>query len=908
MAKQQYVAKNKVPLPPPDAEVLTTACDYCVVACGYVVYRWPVGKEGGPKADENALGVNYPVPASSGKWISPNMHNVVLVDGKQHHVIVIPDGDSKVVNVGGTHSIRGGCIAQKCYNPNSPTKDRLQFPQIRVGDKLVRTSWEDAIEIMAEVSKHVLENYGENAWAQKQYSYQFFENTYALTKLAFRHIETVAFAFHDNPSNAEDTPGWRDMGFDNFAAAYEDYSLADTLFISGTDPYETKTVLFQSWMLKGVEERGTKMIMVGPRKTTGFAYAESKGGLHLDLIPGTDTVLHMAIIRVILENGWEDKEWIEKFTASKWEQDSGFGRGIRDTGWQWRTTWGKLQGNDFGQYREWLLSQKEAELDEASRITGVAKEKIIKAAELVAKPRADGTRPKTTLCMEKGNYWSNNYLNTASLGMLAVCCGSGNRPGQMVSRLGGHQRGGVKGGLYNIAKSPEKYPGRRRKPLDLDRWVEGGHVRYAYVVGCTWTTAMTGSQALASTLEKLTRGNPHQLTGTDKEAAIETFKKRVDSGGMMLVHQDIYLRDPIGSVIADIVLPAAAWGEDDFARANGERRLRLYSKFYDPPGEAKPDWEIVAMFGKAMGFDGFDWKESNDVFEEAARFTRGSRKDYLPLVWLAKNKGVKSHELLRAYGTHGIQGPIRYQDGELIGTKRLHDPTVKLPDTGPQGPTIHSKIMSAFNTQSGKINIQKSPWDIFSDFFEWQSPKEADGELWVTNGRVNEIWQTGFDDLERRPYIIDRWPANFLEIHPDDAKARGIESGDELRVFSDRVPVQVSGWQGVRGAGKLDGDFSFTTLLKEGHIKLEKASVSAVAIVTPAVKLGVSFMFNLHTKDPANSLAPRVPDPLSDNYRYKLGVGKIEKVGESPYKKSFEQMSFGRRDLVWEGDDDNAKA
>jgi arsenite oxidase large subunit len=221
-----------------------------------------------------------------------------------------------------------------------------------------------------------------------------------------------------------------------------------------------------------------------------------------------------------------------------------------------------------------------------------------------------------------------------------------------------------------------------------------------------------------------------------------------------------------------------------------------------------------------------------------------------------------------------------------------------LPEDGPEGPTIHSKIMSAFNSQSGRINIQKSPWDLFSDFYDWQKPKEGDKELWITNGRVNEIWQSGFDDMERRPNIMQRWPANFLEIHPEDAKARGIESGDEIRAFSDRVPVQVSGFQGVRGAGRLDGDFSFTTLLKEGHIEITKASVKAVAIVTPAVRQGVSFMFNLHTKESANSLAPRVPDPLSDNYRYKLGVGKIEKIGESPYKKTFEEMSFGRRDIA----------
>ena len=86
MPQAEYVPQSKVPLPPPDAEVFTTCCDYCIVACGYKVYRWPVGKEGGPKASENALGADYPVPASSGKWISPNMHNIVLVCSGESHL------------------------------------------------------------------------------------------------------------------------------------------------------------------------------------------------------------------------------------------------------------------------------------------------------------------------------------------------------------------------------------------------------------------------------------------------------------------------------------------------------------------------------------------------------------------------------------------------------------------------------------------------------------------------------------------------------------------------------------------------------------------------------------------------------------------------------------------------------
>ena len=47
----QYVPQDSVPLPPPDANMVTTACDYCIVGCGYRVYTWPEGTEGGPKGD-----------------------------------------------------------------------------------------------------------------------------------------------------------------------------------------------------------------------------------------------------------------------------------------------------------------------------------------------------------------------------------------------------------------------------------------------------------------------------------------------------------------------------------------------------------------------------------------------------------------------------------------------------------------------------------------------------------------------------------------------------------------------------------------------------------------------------------------------------------------------------------------
>ncbi|MBI2553483.1 MAG: molybdopterin-dependent oxidoreductase, partial [Candidatus Rokubacteria bacterium] len=630
-----------------------------------------------------------------------------------------------------------------------------------------------------------------------------------------------------------------------------------------------------------------KLIFALPRKTTGAAWGERKGGLFLPVIPGTDVVLHLAIIRLILENGWEDKEFIEQWVSNAWEIDTGMGRGPRNTPVEWFTTWGRY-GVAFGDYKGWILGYKYAELKTAEQITGVPADAIRKAAEMLAKPRPDGSRPKASFMLEKGVYWCNNLGNTTSFAALGLICGAGNRPGRVISRAGGHQRGWMGGGGYPRGLSPEKFPGRRKKEIDLDRWVVDGNVRFAWVIGTTWLQAMAASQELMDVFETATRKNPHQIRSFDPKGAIAALKERVDSGGMVVVDQDIYPVDPIGTRFADLVLPAATWGEEDFTRCNGERRLRLYARFYDPPGEAKPDWWIIAGFARKMGFKGFDWKDPNEIFEEAARFGRGGVLNYHPLVVRAKQEGKRAHNLLRAYGTEGIQTPIRLVGGKLEGTKRLHDPTLRLGP--PEGPTVHQKWLTAFDTHSGKAILLRSYWEDFQDFYEAVSPRGD--ELWVTNGRINEMWQSGFDDL-RRPYIMQRWPYQFLEIHPEDAKPRGIESGDLAAIENDNVLVQTGGYLGVD-----DADLSFTELRKAGHIQSTTGSFTAVAIVTAAVRKGVTFAYFGFSGNPANSVVPRVPDPVTNRYRFKLGKGRITKIGESPYKRSFTSMSFAPRHIA----------
>ncbi len=891
MATPYYIPETNIPLPPKSADVISTACDYCIVACGYKVFRWPVkgGDVGGPEAGQNAFGVDFPVDPL-GPWVAPNQYNVVLHDGEPHHVIIIPDKDTKHVNPNGNSSIRGGAIAQKVYNPQTPTRDRLKSPMIRMFGVLMPVPWDFAIEIAAEVGKHVIEKHGANAYSVKTFSYGYMENTYAITKYALRHISTASFTFHDTPSDVTSTPGFRDAGFDNFGPSYEDWGSAETLMICGTDPYESKTILFTDWIMPAIQN-GQKTIFLGPRRTGGIAYAEKNGGLWIDLQPGTDLPVVLAIARVIVENGWEDSDWIKNWVNSKFESSSGFGQGTRNTPWQWRTTWGKFQTKGFEDWKKWLLEQDYAEPEKAAEIAQIDVQKIYTAAEWLAKPREDGSRPKSSFMIEKGFYWSNNTGNTNAISALGIVCGAGGRPGQVVGRAGGHQRGGLRGGKYPRNKSPEKLPGRRRRAMDTDRYLMSGHTRLAHVIGNTWIQAMCGSQSLASKFDELTVQNPHQIRSFDKQEIIETLKKRADSGGMVVFDQDIYLVDPIGARYADIIFPAAGWGEDTFTRANGERRIRLYPKFYDAPGEAKPDWWIIAQLAKAMGFEGFDWNNSNDVLEEGARFSRGSRKDFSMVKVAAKREGKTLHEKIGEFGTDGIQGPVlMLDDGSLAGTKRLHDTTRKLPVEGPAGANVFNKKLTHFNSQTGKCNIQKAPWSLFSDYWEWLRPKGD--ELWCTSGRINERWQSGYDD-RRRPYIVQRWPENWVEIHPDDAAERGIESGDYVMLFSERIPVQKDTIIGIEG-----DDFTFTKLMENGHIELHKAAITAVAIVTPALKKGVMYMDFLHTSQPANALAGRVVDWISGNYNYKMGIGKVKKIGVSPYKNDYRSMSFARRDIA----------
>ena len=818
-------ASSGVPLPPRDATVHTTCCEYCPVACGYKVYTWPAGTEGGLTADQNALGVDFPTGALSGKWASQSMHAEVQVDGRRSNCIVIPDGDSEVVNIGGTHSVRGGALAKKLYTDNGPTSDRLKHPMLRVNGQLTPISWELATDLVSELSSHVVETYGESAWGMKIYSYQYYENVFAASKLGLGAIATPNWSPHHAPAEGDDVPGLSDCGIDAFSAAFIDDREADVLFIAGSDPYETKSVRFTNWQAAG----GARIIYVDPRRTFTAAYAESHDGLHLQLKPGTDTCLYNALVREIIANGWQDAEFMQNSaTRADLEEESG-----------WRR---RRFGMTFDELSEYLMSDERYSLSGAERVTGVPAAKIAAAAAMMA--TGDEGPPKTSILFEKGVYWSHNYENTAAIGNLGVVLGASGKPGRATSRMGGHQRGGQKAAGYPLEKSPHEFEGNKIE-MDTEQWLVEGNTRFRWVVGTNWLGAMGATAALTSVVADLTTRGPG-VSSTDRQVALAQLKARMSAGGMVLVHQEIYEND--STRYADIVLPAATWGEENFSRNNAERRLRIYEKFMDPPGEALPDWRIFARVAQKMGYEGFDWPDTNAIFEEAAAKSSGGRRDFAALVELARAQGKSGHDLLREFGTQGLQTPVVLENGRLVETVRLHADGV-------------------FKSNSGKPNFVMPDWDAVAVRNDILGPNEGEGEVWVLNGRVNALWNN-LSDFVRREASSQRWPMNFLEICPEDAASRGIVNGDLVSIQSHHVQDQLG--------------------------RPHTGGFTAVAYVSDLVTRGVTFTYFLFPGSPANTVTSgnSALQPISRRYNFKLGRGVVTKIGTTSLEG---RMSFAQR-------------
>ncbi len=813
---------DSVPLPPPGAQRFDTVCQFCIVGCGYKVFKWPVGRDGSPEAQGNALGVDYTRPLPPlGEWISTAMHSVVTdKDARRYNVVIVPDKGC-VVNEG-LASVRGGGLAQTLFAPDRATKARLSQPLVAQGRGHAPIGWDAAVDLGARVIKAVVDRWGPDAVGMKFFDHGGggggFEANWAVGRFFFSGVGTRTASIHNRPAYNSEVHAAGDAGVAALTNAYVDAELADTIVLVGSNAYETQTNYFLVHMVPNLNgstlarKRETfageavepaRIIIVDPRRTMTVATAEAAATpervLHLQIEPGADIALLNAIGRVILERRWYDVGFIGDRT----------------------------EGQTFEAYQRSTLAVDRPLADvvgEAARIAGVSPAQIHQAAEWIAAPKGDQSRRRTLFHYEKGLIWGlKNYENVAALVDLALLTGNIGKPGTGCSRMGGHQEGYVR----------PVYPGGR-PALNVDEAIRRGEVKAFWVGGCNPVLTTLRAEAMETALKERGAVVQSALDRTAGRPVGERVARIVDAlklGGMFVLAQDIYMTAT--AHYAHLVLPAAQWGEVNLTSINGERRLRLYQRFMDPPGEAIPDWEIMARFGRrlralylednnpqmANRFLDFTWKSDEDVFIHARYQFKGDGSD--PIEGYA---GV-TYDLLRRLGTNGIQTPTRI-------VNRVPVPTVRVHEDG------------RFFTPSGRARFipAPQPWPGYAAKVVAQRTQFP---FWVNNGRTNHIWQTLYHH-QHVPFYAEHNPMPHLEMHPADAARLGIASGDLVELSND--------------VGR----------------------VRAMASITDAVKRGHTFMLFGQPRGATGDLVSDHVDPATTIPYYKGVWAAIRRIGPQP--------------------------
>ena len=747
--------KDRIILPPLNARKTNMTCHFCIVGCGYHVYKWPEAKEGGKAPHQNALGLDLrkQLPAFS-TILSTTQQNVVTdSDGRRHNILIVPD-KACVVNQGGG-SVRGLHMASYMYSAGSMTNDRLAHPRLHTGDQWLETDWDQALALYAGVTKKILDAKGPRELAFDCFDHGGagggFENTWGSGKLMFTALQTPLVRIHNRPSYNSECHATREMGIMELNNSYEDAEVADCIMAVGCNPYETQTNYFlYHWLpnlqggtvdkkkqwFKGEEVAEGRVIFVDPRKSPTVSICEAvapERTLHLDINPGTDVALFNGLFTYVIEQGWIDRDFIARRTK-------GFDEAAR---------------------------ANKMSLDECSKVTGVPVAKLKQAAEWAYRPKAGGKLKRTMHAYEKGIIWGNdNYAIQSSLLDLVIATHNvGGRRGTGCVRMGGHQEGYARPPHPTGEKLYNDQEIIQGKGMMYTAW--GANPFQATCNAENFREAVMRRSEIVKQALRAARG------ATTAEMVDAIYDAVVNKGGLYVV--DINLYPTMLAEAAHLMLPAVHPGEMNLTSMNGERRMRLSERFMDPPGSAKADCLIAAdiantlkaLYAKegnakmAARFKGFDWKTEEDAFNDGFRLK--GKADVGEIHSQGGDTGhMATYALLKAAGNNGVQLPIQeVKGGKLIGTEMLYT--------------------DRFGTDDGLAHFKASPWKGLFASVQGQKDKYR---FWVNNGRLNETWQTLYHD-QYNPTVRERWPMAPVEMNPEDAKELGIANGDIVEVHND---------------------------------------------------------------------------------------------------------------------------
>ncbi len=599
-------------------------------------------------------------------------------------VLATPDGRGGATIAGDPdHPANQGRLCSKgsALGETLSLEDRLLHPEI--GGR--RASWDAALDAVAEGFRGALARLGPEGVALYVSGQLLTEDYYAANKFAKGVLGTANIDSNSRLCMASAVAAHtRAFGEDVVPGTYEDLELADTVVLVGSNLAWCHPVLFQRVMAAKAARPSMTLIVVDPRRTASCEGAD----LHVPLRPGSDVALFAALLVHLQDQGLADRAWLDAHAE-----------GV-----------------------EASLAAARAIAPEAAALTGLDPALVARfCAAWAASPRtvtlwSMGVN-QSSAGTDKANAIINCHLLTGRIGQPGAGPFSvtgqpnamgGRETGALATMLAGHLRFDVPAEHAALAafwNAPALPRGAGLKAAQLFTALASQRI------GALWVMATNPAVSLP-----------------DGDAARQALSR-----APFLVVSEVTRRSDTAAY-AHVRLPALAWAEKTGTVTNSERVISRQRGFLPAPGEARPDWWIVAEVARRLGHDGFGWAGPAAIFREHAAMTGLARP------------------AARAFDITGLAA----LDDDVYGA--LAPTRWPVPAEGP----APARFFAQGGVPAGRARLIPTPF---------RAPVEdvsAAFPLRLLTGRLRDQWHT-MTRTGAVPRLMAHSPEPVLTLHPADA-------------------------------------------------------------------------------------------------------------------------------------------
>jgi ferredoxin-nitrate reductase len=616
--------------------------------------------------------------------------------------------------------------------------DRLTRPLVRESGELVETDWDTAMGRIVARSRELVDGLG--GWGHFGFytsGQLFLEDYYTLGLIGKAGLGTPHMDGNTRLCTATAAAALKEsFGTDGQPGSYTDVDHCDALAIWGHNVAETQAVLWMRMLDRLHGPDRPALLCVDPRPTPVAREAD----VHLAVRGGTNQALMNGLLRELIANGWTDDDYIADHTL-------GFA--------------------------------KLASTVEAYTVERVAEICDVPAAQLREAARIVGTCERLLSTVLQGFYQSNQATAAAcQVNNVHLLRGMLGRPGAGLCQMNGQptaqntRETGADGDLPGMRNwDNSEHISELAKLWNVDEaviphWAPPTHAMQI------WRYAEQGSIKLLW----ISATNP--AVSLPELARVRSILAKDD---LMVVVQDLFLTET--ACMADVVLPAATWGEKTGTFTNADRTVHISEKAGDPPGEAKADLDIFLDFARRMNLRDREgdplvkWHDAESAFEAWKECSRGRPCDYSGM----------TYELLR--GSGGIQWPCT--EAAPQGTERLYTDGVFNTDPDYAEGYGQDLVTGAAFTEAdarakepgGRALLRAAEYETSAEV------PDRDHPMLLTTGRTIYHFHTR-TKTGRAEQLNAAAPEVWAELNPEDAAALGVTEGDVLRIESTRGAIE----------------------------------------------------------------------------------------------------------------------